>query len=120
MGRILFAIIRLQFITIAVLSCMAWMFGGKQIFWSMLLGGFCYIVPTALAVSVLSFLKKQPALAGAGFLIAEGLKTVLALFLMIAVFVFYRDIKFIPFFIGLLSVSHFVFLLFLRVYHHGR
>lgn len=88
--------------------------------YSLLIGGFCYILPTLSAVLLLNLLKDKPALAGGGFLLAEGLKTVLALLMMIAVFALYRDIRFIPFFIGLIGVSHFVFLILLRVHRYGK
>lgn len=116
----MFAIIKLQLAAIAVLSVPAYLAAGAPAFWSLLLGGLCYAVPTLLAVLVLNLLKKKPALAGAGFLLAEGLKTVLALLLMVAVFALYREIRFVPFFIGLLGASHFVFLLLLRVHRHGK
>lgn len=120
MGGILFAIIGFQLAILSVLSFGTWVLGGQVAFYSMLLGGLCYVLPTFISVLVLNFLKRRPVIAGAGFLFAEGLKTVLALFLMIGVFVWYAEIRFIPFFIGLVGVSHFAFLLFLRVYHYGR
>ncbi|WP_303064436.1 ATP synthase subunit I [Alysiella sp.] len=102
------------------MSALAWFIAGKQTFISLLLGGLCYSLPTFLAVFFLNFLKKRPAWAGVGFLLAESLKIGLALFLMIMFFLFYQDMRFIPFFVGLLSVSHFVFLLFLRVHRYGK
>lgn len=59
-------------------------------------------------------------MAGIGFIVSEGLKIVLALAIMVLVVLSYQELNFIPYLIGLLSASHFVFLFFLKVHRYGK
>lgn len=87
---------------------------------SQFLGGFNYLLPTILAASVLKILKPYPHLAGIGFFISVGIKIVSALTTMLLIFFLYKELQFIPYFLGLLISSHLVFLLFLRVHRYGK
>ena len=113
----MFRLVGLQLITIGLLAAAAWAIGGGISAFSLILGGFSYIVPTFAAVLLLKFLRPYPALAGSGFILAEALKIILCLVLS---FVLYGSLHFIAYFIGLLSASHFAFLFFLKVHRHGK
>lgn len=94
---------------------------GRQAAVSALLGGLCYLLPNALAVLILNILKPYPQYAAKGWLAGEGLKIALSVVLMLSVFVFWQhQLKFIPFFVGLLIVSQAVFLAILRVQRYGK
>ena len=116
----MFRLVGLQLITIGLLAAAAWAIGGGIPAFSLILGGFSYIVPTFAAVLLLKFLRPYPALAGSGFILAEALKIILCLVLMVLSFVLYGSLHFIAYFIGLLSASHFAFLCFLKVHRHGK
>lgn len=107
-------------ITITVLTLFTWLFFGVQAALSMVLGGLSYILPTLIAVLILKFLRPYSVLAGSVFIAAEILKIVLALIFMVSVFWLYPSMQFIPYFIGLLAVSHLVFLFFLKVHRYGK
>ncbi|SSY80746.1 ATP synthase subunit I [Alysiella crassa] len=108
-----------QWILIAVLSVIAYVLGGSRYAISLILGGACYAVPTLLSVLFLKFLKPYPALAGAAFIGSESLKILLSLILLVGSFFVYPNVHFLSFFVGLLVVSHLVFLFFLKVYRYG-
>ena len=69
----MFRLVGLQLITIGLLAAAAWAVGGGVSAFSLILGGFSYIVPTFAAVLLLKFLRPYPALAGSGFILAEAL-----------------------------------------------
>lgn len=55
------------------------------------------------------------------FIFGEVLKVVLSLVFMLIIFsIFHKTLDFFPFLLGLLSVSHLVFLVLLRVKNYGR
>lgn len=55
------------------------------------------------------------------FIFGEVLKVVLSLVFMLIIFsIFHETLDFFPFLLGLLSVSHLVFLVLLRVKNYGR
>lgn len=110
----------LQVIIILVLSSVAYSLIGVNDAYSLILGGLCYIIPTSLMVLFLRFLRPYLALAGAGFLISESLKIVLAVVLMVGVVTYYPALQFLPFIFGLFAASHIVFLLFLKVFCYGK
>ncbi|XXQ67956.1 ATP synthase subunit I [Neisseriaceae bacterium B1] len=116
----MFALVRLQVLTSLLLMLIAGIFFGVQAAYSLGLGAACYVIPTALAVIFLKFLKPYPAMVGMGFIVSEGLKIVLALILLVAVVILYKSLQFLPFFVGLLAVSHLVFLFFLKVHRYGK
>lgn len=109
-----------QMVVLAVLVLLAYVLGGENWAISLLLGGLSYVLPTGLAVYLVHCLKPYPQLAGVAFIVSASLKIVLALILMVSTFFIYPNLHFLSFFIGLLAVSHLVFLLFLKVYRHGR
>lgn len=114
-------ILMMQLAALTVVAAFGGMLGGSAAFWSAVVGGGCYFVPTVLMVLVLNFFQRFPVAAAYGFVLGEGLKITLALGLMVTVFGFYRDrLMFIPFFLGLLCVSQAFFLLFLKVKSYGR
>lgn len=116
----MFALVGLQVVTTLILMLAVAVLFDVQAAYSLGLGAACYVLPTALAVLFLKVLKPYPALAGVGFMVSEGLKIVLALMLMIAVVLLYKPLQFLPFFMGLLAVSHLVFLFFLKVHRYGK
>ena len=115
----MFKIVGIQLVVTVALSFIAYILGGFQAALSLYLGGFSYLLPTFFSVLILKF-SRTPEWAGLGFILSEGLKIILALALMVAIFAFYREIRFLPYFVGLLSVSHLVLLLFLRVQRYGK
>ena len=115
----MFKIVGIQLVVTAACSLIAYAVGGFQAALSLCLGGFSYLLPTFFSVLILNF-SRSPEWAGLGFILSESLKIILALALMLASFAFYREIRFLPYFIGLLSVSHLVLLLFLRVHCYGK
>ncbi len=108
-----------QWILIAILSISAYWVGGANYAISLALGGMSYALPTLVSILFLKILKPYPALAGAAFIGSESLKILLSLILLISTFFIYPNVHFLSFFIGLLVVSHLVFLLFLKVYRYG-
>ena len=115
----MFKIVGIQLAVTLALGFIAYIVGGFQAALSLWLGGFSYLVPTFFSVLILNF-SRSLEWAGLGFILSEGLKIILALALMVASFALYREIRFLPYFIGLLSVSHLVLLLFLRVHRYGK
>lgn len=114
-------ILTIQLAALTFVAVLSGAFGGVAAFESAAVGGMCYFIPTVLMVLVLNFFRRFPLVAAYGFILGEGLKITLALGLMVAFFWFYRDrLVFIPFFLGLLSVSQVFFLLFLKVKSDGR
>ena len=113
-------VVWLQAAATAVLGIVVYAGLGFQAAISLVFGGLSYLVPTAVSVLVLKFSRMYPAMLGIGFAAAEGLKIILALLLMAASFALYREIRFIPYFFGLLCVSHLIPLFFLRVHRYGK
>lgn len=115
-GLVFFQIVALSLLLIITISL-----GYPQKVWfSQLFGGLTYLIPTLLTVSFLKILKPYPRLAGVGFFISVGLKIISALIMMLVIFVLYKELQFLPYFVGLLISSHLVFLLFLRVHRYGK
>lgn len=106
-----------QWAVVLLLTLMIAGFANVQAAFSFALGGLSYALPTLLSVCFLSVLQRYSSLS-LGFAIVEGLKIILATLLMVLVFVFYPALQFIPFFMGLLVASQFVFLLFLKVHRY--
>lgn len=86
---------------------------------SFVVGAMTYAVPTLVSILFLNFLKPYPALVGVAFWGSVGLKILLSLILLVGSFFVYPNLHFLSFFMGLLLVSHLVFLLFLKVYRYG-
>ena len=102
-----------QVVVLLIISALSAVFAGLNGFWSSVVGGICYLVPSSIAVLLLKLSKCNPLYHGKVFIIGEVLKVVLSLVMMLAIF--------FPFLFGLLGVSHLVFLLvLLRVKHYGR
>ncbi|MCG7656362.1 ATP synthase subunit I [Wielerella bovis] len=116
----MFAVVRLQFITLLLASPLCFVFYGFQAALSFALGCLSYTIPTVISVLILKLSRKQPELVGVGFVASEGLKIVLALILMTASVVLYKEIRFLPFFCGLLIVSHLILLYIMKVHHYGK
>lgn len=113
-------VVALQFAVLTLLSLVFGVVLNIQAAYSVILGGVSYIVPTICAILVLNVLSSYSTLAGMGFIVSECLKIVLALILMTATISLYHEIRFFPYFVGLLSVSHFVFLFYLKVHRYGK
>lgn len=110
----------LQIITLSVLVMVVWLGFNVQAAYSLFLGGVSYMLPTALSVLILKILRPYPQLAGSALIGVEILKIVLTLIAMLLTFYFYGSLQFIPYFLGLLSVSHLVFLVYLKVHRYGK
>ncbi|MDO5073998.1 MAG: ATP synthase subunit I [Neisseria animaloris] len=114
-------ILYIQLSALSVTSVICTLVSGIKGFLSSWAGGLCYLLPSAVAVLLLSFLKRYPQVAAKAFLFVESLKVVLSLVLMLIVFYFWHaSLTFIPFLAGLFAVSHLVFLALLRVRNYGR
>ena len=118
--KLVFTVIKYQIIAMLALALLCYVFWDFQTAFSLALGAISYIIPTFTAVLILNLSSKNPTYAGTGFILSEGLKIVLALILMVSIFMAYKHIHFLPYFVGLLSASHLIFLYFLRVRHHGK
>lgn len=117
---LVFALVGVQLaVTLLVSAFCYWVWDGAAGV-SLLLGGLSYTVPTLVAVLLLKFFHSRPAFAGAVFLASEILKIILAGFAAVAVFYLYGGLREMFFVVGLLLVSHLVFLLFLKVYRYGK
>ena len=116
----MFALVGVQLAVTLLVSAFCYLVWDGAAGVSLLLGGLSYTVPTLVAVLLLKFLRPYPAFAGSGFILAEALKIILCLVLMVLSFVLYGSLHFIAYFIGLLSASHFAFLFFLKVHRHGK
>lgn len=120
----MFKLVATQTLTIAILSLVAYLWRGSSLAVSLILGGLSYIIPTLLAVLILKLSQPYPKLAGAAFIGSSGIKTLFAAILLVLCFLLYPEMhsveNFLAFFIGLLAVSHLVFLIFLKVYRYGR
>lgn len=110
-----------QIVVLVIVSILSGVLSGLDGILSALLGGVVYIIPSFFSVLLLKFFNNTPQVQGKAFIIGEVLKVVLSLVLMLLVFVFWHhSLVFIPFLLGLLSVSHLVFLVFLRVKDYGK
>lgn len=120
----MFKVVATQIILITVLSLAAYEIYGISSAFSLVLGGFSYILPTYLAALLLKISQPYPNLAGIVFIGSTSLKTILSALLLVLCFILYPPVRsvqnFLAFFIGLLTVSHLVFLIFLKVSHYGR
>ncbi len=117
---LVFALVGVQLaVTLLVSAFCYWVWDGAAGV-SLLLGGLSYTVPTLVSVLLLKFFHSRPAFAGAVFLASEILKIILAGFAALAVFYLYGGLREMFFIVGLLLVSHLVFLLFLKVYRYGK
>lgn len=117
---LVFALVGVQLaVTLLVSAFCYWVWDGAAGV-SLLLGGLSYTVPTLVSVLLLKFFHSRPAFAGAVFLASEILKIILAGFAAVAVFYLYGGLREMFFIVGLLLVSHLVFLLFLKVYRYGK
>lgn len=112
-------LVSIQWALLSLFAIFAYLMYGQNHALSALFGGASYAIPTTLSVLFLNLFRNAPAYAGMAFIMAEGLKIVLSLILMITSFVLYPNMHFIPFFVGLLIVSHLVFLSFLKVERYG-
>ena len=114
-------ILILQVIVLLAVSVLSAIIVGKSGFWSALVGGITYLIPSSIAVLLLKLVKNNPYLQSRMFIFGEVLKVVLSLVLMLIVFaIWHESLVFLPFFFGLLGVSHLVFLYYLRVKDYGR
>lgn len=112
-------ILILQIAILSVLGVVMSVFVGVQAVFSLVLGGVSYIVPTLFSVIILR-LASSSNLVGAGFIFSEVLKILLAIILMAVIIFLHPEIKVFPYLLGLLSVSHIVFLFYLKVHRHGK
>ncbi|MCF7529023.1 ATP synthase subunit I [Neisseria lisongii] len=114
-------ILVLQIIVLSAVSAISALFAGVNGFWSALAGGFSYLIPSSAAVLLFKLFENHTALLSRVFVFGEALKVVLSLLFMLAVFALWHEsLVFLAFFSGLLSVSHLVFLVLLRVKDYGR
>ncbi len=116
----MFALVGVQLAVTLLVSAFCYLVWDGAAGVSLLLGGLSYTVPTLVSVLLLKFFHSRPAFAGAVFLASEILKIILAGFAAMAVFYLYGGLREMFFIVGLLLVSHLVFLLFLKVYRYGK
>lgn len=110
-----------QITVLAVIAGLSLVLAGERGLWSALAGSAVYLLPSAGAVLLLKLFAGNAYLQSRAFVAGEVLKVILSLVLMLIVFVvWHQSLAFIPFLIGLLGVSHFVFLVLLRVKDYGR
>ena len=117
---LVFALVGVQLAVTLLVSAFCYLVWDGAAGVSLLLGGLSYTVPPLVAVLLLKFFYSRPAFAGAVFLASEILKIILAGFAALAVFYLYGGLREMFFIVGLLLVSHLVFLLFLKVYRYGK
>lgn len=117
---LVFALVGVQLAVTLLVSAFCYLVWEGAAGVSLLLGGLSYTVPTLVSVLLLKFFHSRPAFAGAVFLASEILKIILAGFAALAVFYLYGGLREMFFIVGLLLVSHLVFLLFLKVYRYGK
>jgi ATP synthase I chain len=117
---LVFALVGVQLAVTLLVSAFCYLVWDGAAGVSLLLGGLSYTVPTLVSVLLLKFFHSRPAFAGAVFLASEILKIILAGFAAMAVFYLYGGLREMFFIVGLLLVSHLVFLLFLKVYRYGK
>lgn len=117
---LVFALVGVQLAVTLLVSAFCYLVWDGAAGVSLLLGGLSYTVPTLVSVLLLKFFHSRPAFAGAVFLASEILKIILAGFAAVAVFYLYGGLREMFFIVGLLLVSHLVFLLFLKVYRYGK
>ncbi len=108
-----------QAVLLAALTAVFALLSGATAAWSCLLGGVCYLLPTVVAILLLNFFRSRPRWAAISFLWGESLKVMLSILLMAAVFWWYPAVAWLPFLLGLLSVSHVVFFMIWKM-HHGK
>lgn len=99
--------------------CLTAAFWGMESAFSALLGGIAYLLPTLLASAVMYLTGKNAALSLIGFFWAEGMKVMLALLMMVAAFVLYPSLQWLPFLAALLIVSFSVFFVIGKMSHYG-
>lgn len=114
-------ILILQVVVLSAVSFLSAVFAGVGGFWSAVAGGVSYLIPSSIAVLLLKLFKHNAHLRSRAFVFGEVLKVVLSLVFMLVIFAFWhQSLVFLPFFFGLLGVSHLVFLVLLRVKDYGR
>ncbi|MBG8859660.1 F0F1 ATP synthase subunit I [Neisseria meningitidis] len=114
-------IIILQSAVLSICAAVAFAVWGFAGFLSAVGGGLSCLLPTFVAVLLLKLFRGNPFLQSRMFVFGEILKVVLSLLSMLAVFaIWHQSLVFAPFLMGLLGVSHLVFLVLLRVKDYGR
>ena len=114
-------IIILQFAVLSVCSLVSLVIWGYSGFLSAIGGGLSYLLPTLIAVLLLKLFSGDPFPQSRMYVFGEILKVVLSLLSMFAMFsIWHQSLVFAPFLMGLISVSHLVFLVLLRVKDYGR
>ena len=97
---------------------------GKSVvaFASAILGGLCYLVPTATMALVVRLIQKRKDNvfeAQMSFVVGESVKILLAVALMTLCILFYSKLIWIWFFIGFVCVSKFIYLVIWKFGHYG-
>lgn len=108
-----------QIAVLTTISVLAWIFFGKNIWISVLLGGGCYLIPTAIMIITLHLFSRNLSRMPMGFLLGQSAKTILAILFMVTVFSLYPSLNFLAFLVGLLAVSKIVFFVFWKLNHYG-
>lgn len=98
----MFVTLLLQLFVLFLVTAIFYWWQGYIAGLSAFLGGLSYVLPTGVSVLVLNVFGSFRYLVGLGFFLAEGLKIILALVLMVLLFYFYRQhLAFLPFMSGL-------------------
>ena len=111
-------IISYQLFVVVLYGLALFLTQGQVAAYSGLAGALSYAIPNLLAVLVLSLFSINPVMSYAAFMVAEGLKIVLASVMMLLIMYFYHtQIMWLPFIIGLVIASHIVFIVFWKLNH---
>ena len=108
-----------QIVALSIVAALAWVLFGVNASVSALLGGGCYLVPTAIMIVILQFFDGNPDQMPTGFFLGQSTKALLAIVLMVAVFFLYPSLNFLAFLAGFLAVSKIVFFVFWKMNHYG-
>ena len=112
-------ILYLQLAVLLVVVALSGLIAGSPAAWSAAAGGVSYVLPSAVTVLFLNIFRSMPQYVGYAFIFGEGLRIVLALVLMAAFCaLYYQELRFIPFLLGLLATSHVIFFIFWKAKYH--
>ncbi|WP_066569858.1 ATP synthase subunit I [Snodgrassella sp. CFCC 13594] len=101
MGKI---IVWQMVLLVVAIAIAAWVWGVAAI-GSVVLGGLCYLLPTILAIVLLSILKKIPDLLPVALMATELGKIILVCLMMLVVYLAYPAANWLAFLLGLILVS---------------
>ncbi len=111
-----------QLLMLILVGCFAGLIGGMAAAISALLGGLCYLLPSAVMSLVVWLIQRQGVgfkQAQIGFVVGQSLKIFLALLMLLASTLYYSGLIGIWFIVGLVCVSKFIYLVIWKFGHYG-